>query len=832
MGRLNNTAKTAIGPFRSKRAAMLRKRSRRSASRPFKAAVAVFLVGATLVSFAGVQGATEGVAGAATSTTIVSGLQGGFGLAVDASGNRYVTETNTNTVSKISPSGTKTTIGSGWNWPVGVAVNSAGDVFVAGGNDRVVKVSADGTMTTIGVFNGPGALTLDAAGNLFVANMTDVVEFPAVPDSGISADGNTGWKVVESGAIYGADGVAVAPDGTVYVSNYYYQRIDVLTPDGSGGYTRSEEGTSLGNWYPTGMSTDAAGNLYVTSPAKNAVYRFAPDGTYVSIVSGFQSYGVVVDAAGGSMYLTDGGLNGADYNSDRIIRVTGLLTPTTPTISNLPSSAVYGGSFTPTVSTTGDGSKSVTSSTTAVCSVNGSTGLVTYGGVGTCTLVAHVAAGTDYAAADGSPQGFNASQATPTTPSISNPPSSAVYGGSFTPTVSTTGDGSKSVTSSTTAVCTVNGSTGLVTYGGVGTCTLVAHVAAGTNYAAADGSTQGFNVSQATSSTVITCFGPMTYSGSPLTPCAVAVTGAGGLNTTTTVTFNHNINAGTATADASYTGDANHTGSVATQATFTINPATPTTPVITGAPAGAPVGSSFPLVVSTDSDGTHVVTSSTSTICRVDTSDVVHYLATGTCTLTASTLASSNYLASHGSPQSFVVQITPSLHWTKPKPFTYGTPLSPLQLDAGASVLGLFVYSSPAGTVLSAGSHTMTATFYPWDSTNYASVSISTTMIVKVARSTTTLTMSASSIAFSAEAAETFTVSSYTSTGVPNSGPVNVMAGKVLQCVAVLDSTGTGTCSLNDTELRPGRYPIKATTMGNSNVKGSLSASQLLTVTG
>ena len=54
-----------------------------------------------------------------------------------------------------------------------------------------------------------------------------------------------------------------------------------------------------------------------------------------------------------------------------------------------------------------------------------------------------------------------------------------------------------------------------------------------------------------------------------------------------------------------------------------------------------------------------------------------------------------------GAPQSSVVQMIPALHWSKPTPFTYGTPLSPLQLDAGASVLGIFVYSSPAGTVLS-----------------------------------------------------------------------------------------------------------------------------------
>ncbi len=258
----------------------------------------------------------------------------------------------------------------------------------------------------------------------------------------------------------------------------------------------------------------------------------------------------------------------------------------------------------------------------------------------------------------------------------------------------------------------------------------------------------------------------------------------------------------------------------------------PTTPTISNIPISTPVGASFTPQVTTDSDGTTSVTSSTPTTCTVGTTGNVAFRAYGNCTLTPSVAASATYAASTGAPSSFVVQLTPALHWTKPKPFTYGTPLSPLQLDAGASVLGIFVYSPPNGTVLSAGSHTMTATFYPWDSTSYASASISTTMTVKVASSTTTLALSSSSIAFSAETAETFTVSSHTSTGVPNSGPINVMAGKVLQCVAVLDSTGTGTCSLNDTQLRPGRYAIKATTMGNSNVKRSLSASRSLTVTG
>src|SRR6185295_1672292 len=68
----------------------------------------------------------------------------------------------------------------------------------------------------------------------------------------------------------------------------------------------------------------------------------------------------------------------------------------------------------------------------------------------------------------------------------------------------------------------------------------------------------------------------VTYTGSPLTPCNAAATGAGGLNSPVTPTYSDNTNAGTATANASFTGDANHTGSSDTK-TFTIDKAPSTT---------------------------------------------------------------------------------------------------------------------------------------------------------------------------------------------------------------------------------------------------------------
>ena len=183
--------------------------------------------------------------------------------------------------------------------------------------------------------------------------------------------------------------------------------------------------------------------------------------------------------------------------------------PSTPTISNLPSSGVYGDGFTATVSTNGDGTQSVTSNADSVCTVSDL--VVSYVGVGTCSLTAHVSQGTDYTAADGSPQTFEVSQAAPSTPTISNLPGSGTFGGGFTAQVNTDGDGTTSVTSSTTDVCTVSGET--VSYVGVGPCSLTAHVAAGTNYGAADGTLQTFTVSPATYT--VTVSGSQTYGGQP-----------------------------------------------------------------------------------------------------------------------------------------------------------------------------------------------------------------------------------------------------------------------------------------------------------------------------
>jgi hypothetical protein len=55
--------------------------------------------------------------------------------------------------------------------------------------------------------------------------------------------------------------------------------------------------------------------------------------------------------------------------------------------------------------------------------------------------------------------------------------------------------------------------------------------------------------------------------------------------------------------------------------------------------------------------------------------------------------------------------VTPTITWAMPVPITYGTALSTSQLNATANYAGIFTYSPASGTMLAAGTHTLTATF-------------------------------------------------------------------------------------------------------------------------
>ena len=82
---------------------------------------------------------------------------------------------------------------------------------------------------------------------------------------------------------------------------------------------------------------------------------------------------------------------------------------------------------------------------------------------------------------------------------------------------------------------------------------------------------------------------------------------------------------------------------------------------------------------------------------------------------------------------SYTVVQTPSLTWATPAAIPYGTALSATQLNASTTTAGTFTYSPPAGTVLTAGSQTMTATFTPTDTVDYSTATATVTLTVNPA---------------------------------------------------------------------------------------------------
>jgi hypothetical protein len=76
---------------------------------------------------------------------------------------------------------------------------------------------------------------------------------------------------------------------------------------------------------------------------------------------------------------------------------------------------------------------------------------------------------------------------------------------------------------------------------------------------------------------------------------------------------------------------------------------------------------------------------------------------------------------------------TPKIAWPIPVPITYGTPLSATQLNASSTVGGTFVYTPNLGTVLHAGSQTLSVTFTPTDTNDYTTATATVTLIVNQA---------------------------------------------------------------------------------------------------
>jgi len=300
-------------------------------------------------------------------------------VAVDRNGNVYVADNANFRIRMITPAGVVSTlagsgtsavtdgtgVGASFGTPQGVTVDSDGVVYVADyGGHRIRRISTVGVVTTIAgstqgsangtgtsaQFNFPRGITVDTAGNLYVADESNHRIRKITPagvvttlagttqgfQDGIGTDARFNFPV----------GMSVDSVGNVYVGDRTNSRIrkigtavaqlplnrGVVTRLAGSGLTGSTDGTGTNARFnnPYGMTVDSVGNIFVADTTNHRIRRITPLGvvsTFAGSTSGFTNAtgtnaqfngpaGVAVDSAG-NVYV-------GDQNNNRIRRITSL----------------------------------------------------------------------------------------------------------------------------------------------------------------------------------------------------------------------------------------------------------------------------------------------------------------------------------------------------------------------------------------------------------------------------------------------------------------------------------------------------------------------------
>jgi DNA-binding beta-propeller fold protein YncE len=200
------------------------------------------------------------------------------GVALDGSGNVYVTDYEGGRILKLTSSGALITSWGSLSGPVDLAVDGSGNIFVLElAGKRVQKYTANGSPLAMigsagtgpGQFQSPHGMGLDAGGRLYVADWSRKRILRFLADGSFDMEFATPVQ---------PEDVAVGPDGNIYVIRFY--------TNGEYGqvYQYSPSGVLLQRFgAPTGMdgafriAITPSGTIFITVQLEDRVTKFQLD---------------------------------------------------------------------------------------------------------------------------------------------------------------------------------------------------------------------------------------------------------------------------------------------------------------------------------------------------------------------------------------------------------------------------------------------------------------------------------------------------------------------------------------------------------------------------
>jgi len=224
-------------------------------------------------------------------------------------------------------SGAKFAVSSGFTRPYGVAVDRSGNVFVTDpGNSKVYEivavsgsVSINSTVNIIGSgFLQPLSVVVDGSGNVFVADYGNSKVYEIVAVGGVVSSASA-VNIVGSN-FSDPEGVAVDGSGNVFVADMGNSAVKEIVA--SGGVVTSASAVHIvgsGFSNPSGVAVDGSGNVFVADMGNNEVKEITTSANYGSVNVGSSSSPIslnfVFDTAGpiGVPVVVTQGATGLDF---------------------------------------------------------------------------------------------------------------------------------------------------------------------------------------------------------------------------------------------------------------------------------------------------------------------------------------------------------------------------------------------------------------------------------------------------------------------------------------------------------------------------------------
>lgn len=169
-------------------------------------------------------------------------------------------------------------------------------------------------------FNEPTALTVDASGNIFIADYGNNLIREVSSNGIVSTVAGSGMQgsvnsTAANSSFNGPTGLCLDADGNIYVADNNNNQIRMIS---AGNVTTIAGSDSIGavdgigaNAYffgPTGIVSDAGGNLYVTDAGNNLIRKVVPSSGHVSTIAGNANPGLANGALLSSSFNNPGGI--------------------------------------------------------------------------------------------------------------------------------------------------------------------------------------------------------------------------------------------------------------------------------------------------------------------------------------------------------------------------------------------------------------------------------------------------------------------------------------------------------------------------------------------